>query len=133
MAQDSTLKQFGVETGELAAESTDESPTSDEDDGRVFDEEDRSEIKHHTENGDLAPLLFTLDLTSAQFQATIQERIKKPSDLVEWYDENGGFEGVDHIGPVTSERIEAAVPHIRDVVEINAQEPCEASEEAGSE
>lgn len=78
----------------------------------------RGRIKHHAEKGDMRSLLSTLDVDARMDMVGrfADEGIESPADLVAHFDENGDVLDVDAVGPAANERIEDALPLIREAV-----------------
>lgn len=92
-----------------------------------FDDEEIGRIKHHSRKGNMGSLLRTIgaDTRMRMPQHFAEIGIVEPADMVEHYDEHGEFTDVEAIGPKTSERIEAAVPIMRDALDLPEPETIE--------
>lgn len=96
---------------------------SEKDISERFDGDERGRIKHHAEKGNMSSLLRVLGATNRMNQVELfaDAGIESPADLVTHYEQNGDFEAIDAIGPKTSETIEAAIPLIRESIEIDPE------------
>lgn len=117
-----TLDNFGVDLPEEPDDSEPADSASsdhvDDADDAIFSGEIRGRIKHHAiHDSRYRVMLRCMGVTGPTTIQDFEADIASAQEFVDWFDTHGDFLGVDGVGPATNERLEAAVPLVRDALQ----------------
>ena len=98
-----------------------------------LDDDQQSQIAEGAANGELKPILGAIKGLSVSGPFGLRDwkdaGIETPEDLLEHHDDRGNFERIRGVGPATSEKIESALPIVRDNLESDADEGTPAEDQ----
>lgn len=97
-----------------------------------FDAEDQGRLIHHSEQGNLGPLIRTIGVSRRMDQPHLfsEAGLEDPAD---WLDDDVDFTEVEGIGSGSAETIEDALPYIREGVEQRDDVQADAGDDHGDD